>query len=109
MLPTNLVNGVVGIAAMEGLSFSSNDKTVLGAVVCMQPRPVKNAWCESSVKDGGFINGISVKYKLEKKAKAPEDVVLKMLVGQWVAKYIVIDTVKINDPQVETNLVAKPL
>jgi hypothetical protein len=53
---------------------------------------------KSTVDDGTFTNGVTVKYKLEKENEATEDLVLKMLVDQWVKLYLVIDAESVAEP-----------
>jgi len=82
-------------AAAVGFLFPVDSKSLINAMVLVEPKKTKGFLGEglnSSVKNGTFTNGVSVSYKLEKDHEAPDDVVLKMLIDQWVSKYISNDS-----------------
>lgn len=82
-----IVAGVPGVLAFaSGALFTTDSKTTLNAMVLLKPNSRK-----STVDDGTFTNGVLVKYKLEKGNEATEDIVLKMLVDQWIKLYLVTD------------------
>jgi hypothetical protein len=91
-----IVAGVPGLVAFaSGGLFPTDSKTVLNAMVLLKPVKTKGMFggdkVGSSVDGGTFTNGVTVKYKLEKGNEATEDLVLEMLVDQWVKQYMVID------------------
>lgn len=91
-----VVAGIPGLVAFaSGGLFPTDSKTVLNAMVLIKPVKTKGTFggekTSSSVSDGTFTNGVTVKYKLEKGNEATEDLVLKMLVDQWIKLYWVID------------------
>lgn len=82
-----VVAGIPGVLAFaSGALFPTDSKTTLNAMVLLKPDSRK-----STVDDGTFTNGVLVKYKLEKGNEATEDLVLKMLVDQWIKLYVVSD------------------
>jgi len=82
-----IVAGIPGVLAFaSGALFQTDSKTTLNAMVLLKPNSRK-----STVDDGTFTNGVFVKYKLEKGNEATEDLVLKMLVDQWIKLYVVSD------------------
>jgi hypothetical protein len=86
------VAGIAGGAAYAiGSLFQSSKETVIG---CMGiAKPLSNKMNESSEKEATIFNAIMyVDYKLEKDNKASDDIVLKMLVDQWIKRYLVLDT-----------------
>ncbi len=91
-----VVAGIPGLVAFAtGGLFPTDSKTVLNAMVLIMPVKTKGTFggekIGSSISDGTFTNGVTVKYKLEKGNEATEDLVLKMLVDQWIRLYWVID------------------
>jgi hypothetical protein len=90
--------GVLG--AIVGLAFTPDAKSTLMAQVYMQPHMEKGFFSgenlRSSVQDGSFIDGVRVTYKLEKGKEASDAVVLKMLVDEWIKKYVVVDAESIS-------------
>lgn len=94
-ISAGITAGIPGVMAFasEGL-FPADSKTSLMAMVMLKPVKTKGFMGEkvsSSVKDGTFTNSVQVKYKLEKGNEATEDLVLRMLVDQWVKMYVVAD------------------
>lgn len=87
-----VVAGIPGIIAFaSGGLFQSDSKTVLNAMVLLKPVKTKGMFGDkinSSVENGAFTNGITVQYKLEKSNEATEDLVLTMLVDQWIKRFI---------------------
>lgn len=82
-----VVAGIPGVLAFaSGALFPTDSKTTLNAMVLLKPNSRK-----STVDDGTFTNGVTVKYKLENGNEATEDLVLKMLVDQWITLYVVSD------------------
>lgn len=95
-----IVAGIPGIVAFaSGGLFPTDSKTVLNAMVLLKPVKSKGMFggekVASSVDGGTFTNGVAVNYKLEKGNEATEDLVLKMLVDQWIKLYLVMDGVPI--------------
>lgn len=91
-----VVAGIPGLVAFaSGGLFPTDSKTVLNAMVLLKPVKTKGMFggekVSSSVDGGTFTNGVTVKYKLEKGNEATENLVLEMLVDQWVKQYMVID------------------
>lgn len=90
-----VVAGIPGVLAFaSGGLFPTDSRTTLNAMVLLKPNKNK-----STVDGGTFTNGVTVKYKLEKGNEATEDLVLKMLVDQWVKLYIVADAPAANSAQ----------
>ena len=87
--------GIPGVVAFaSGGLFSTDSKTVLNAMVLLKPVKTKGFLGEkvsSSIDGGTFTDGVLVKYKLDKNNEATEDLVLKMLVDQWIKMYVVAD------------------
>lgn len=81
--------GVIG--ALVGLAFKPDAKSSLMANINIQPH-MEGKKVRSSVKDGNFVDGVRVTYKLEKDKEAGDDVVLMMLADQWIKKYVQDDT-----------------
>lgn len=91
-----LVAGAPGaIAFMAGSVFPTDSRTSLTAMSLMKPVKTKGLFggegLKSSVDGGTFTNGIAVKYKLEKDKEATEDAIFKMLVDQWMKRYVIND------------------
>lgn len=91
-----IVAGIPGIVAFaSGGLFPTDSKTTLNAMVMIKPVKTKGMFggekVNSSVDGGTFTDGVMVKYKLENGNEATEDLVLTMLVDQWVKQYMVID------------------
>lgn len=86
--------GPVALAgAAVGLMFDQDKKTFIASLMTINPRPAitVNGVNKASIEKTDIVNGISVKYKLEKGKEARDEVVLKVLVDSWINKYIVLD------------------
>lgn len=94
-ISAGITAGIPGVLAFaSGGLFQTDSKTSLMAMVMLKPVKTKGMFGEkinSSVKDGTFTNSVQVKYRLEKGNEATEDIVLKMLVDQWIKLYVVAD------------------
>lgn len=83
--------GLVGYAA--GALFNTDSKLLIQAIVFKDPAIGKVGLfgvrgITSSKTD---LNSATVFYKLEKGKEAPDDIVLKMAVDQWVKRFVVFD------------------
>lgn len=95
-ISAGITAGIPGVLAFaSGGLFQSDSQTGLMALVMLKPVKTKGFFgregMDSSVKNGNFTNNVLVKYKLDKKNPATEDLVLKMLVDQWIKMYVVAD------------------
>jgi hypothetical protein len=81
-----------GVAYLAGGLFGSSSKAgLLGGVMV---KPVNDRMFKSRTPDATTIYYKTfVEYKLDKKDKASDDVVLKMMVRQWIKNCIVFDDV----------------
>jgi hypothetical protein len=85
--------GAIGYAA--GWVMSSGEETTISGVSCLKPiyglaRGKKYIY--SNEKNGEHTNNVKISYKFDNASKANDDTVLKMLVDQWINRYMVIDT-----------------
>lgn len=97
---SNLPNsGQIGSNVMGGLGAIASAGIVGGAAYAIgslfQSSKEATVLCQSitNEKDAKiFSTAMYVDYKLEKDNKASDDIVLKMLVDQWIKRYLVPDT-----------------
>jgi hypothetical protein len=81
--------GLVGFAM--GAMFNLDSKLYISAMEFKNPTHLENS-------HGNFVNsedahqaGASVFYRLEKGKEAPDDIVLKMAVDEWIKHFVIID------------------
>lgn len=82
--------GLVGFA-LGGL-YPSDIKASINGTVYIKPVE-KTTWrgLKVFVSENNFINMMRVFYKLEKDKEASDDTAFKMLVDQWINRYMVLD------------------
>ncbi|MDD5056546.1 MAG: hypothetical protein PHQ60_02135 [Sideroxydans sp.] len=86
--------GVVGF--LIGGLYQSDSKGLMFVEVLQNP-VVTRGWrgnenIGSGISNGTFAEGLHVYYRLEKDKEAQDDTIMKMLIDQWIKRYLVLDT-----------------
>lgn len=79
-----------GVASLGGV-FSSNSQSSLCGFSMLKPADARLKKSTSTDKEPQFSDNIIFKYKLEKDNKATSDIVLTMMVDEWINHYLVLD------------------
>ncbi len=80
-----------GVASLGGL-FSSNSQSSLCGFAMLKPSDARLKKTTSDDKEPQFNDNLIFKYQLEKENKATSDIVLTMMIDQWINTYLVLDT-----------------
>lgn len=79
-----------GVASLGGV-FSSNSQATLCGFSMLKPTDGRLKKSTSTEKDTQFDDNLVFKYKLEKDNKASSDIVLTMMIDEWIKHYLVLD------------------
>lgn len=97
LIAGTVINGVPGaVGFLIGGLYPTDSKGIMAAEVLINPVITHGFFgmtgISSTTKDGVIFDTIMVRYKLEKGNEASDDTVLKMVVDQWIKRYLATDS-----------------
>lgn len=93
---STIVLGPVALAGYLAGTLFSDETAIIGGVSCLKPvygtAHGKKYIYSSLKKNGEQTNSVKISYKLDKENKASDAIVLKMVIDQWIERYMINNT-----------------